>query len=318
MPRAFKQKTTRQNEKLASERVASNSLPVGILVFNEDAELVSASNHTFQIFEQDIKDPEGKRFGEMFRCEHTLGKGRVCGKMQACSACGLMESVKHVLTTGESVTGTEAVLDFEIGGRITTKWLSANISSMTEGMERFAMVSITDITAKRNAEHELSLFGISDELTDLYTRRYVLKKMDELIQFNWPEAFPVSMVLMSVDAQQDKTRDITLKCLAEVLRETAQSTDIIGRYDENVMIGVFVKTDAEKAHDIIAEMLEAYKEKTAERTGESYTFSAGILSVGSVAGSICDTKDYIHDTEALLEKAKEIGGGRIEWEKEIF
>ncbi len=318
MIKVMKPRRSKGEETKQMEGTAFKSLPVGLLVFDADTHLVNASHHIFNTFAQKVTDPEGRDFGEIFRCKHALAKGSVCGKMPACPACTLMENVKKVLASGESKTGVEVEMDFEINGRLTTKWFMANISSVTEEMQRFALTAMTDVTAKKQAEHELSLIGINDELTGLFTRRYVLKKLDDLIHFSWPEAFPISVALMGIDRYDEHTKDDMLKNMAETLKELSRDTDIVGRYGDDVLMAVFVNTDAEHAHDIVVNTMTAFGEKMRAKTGEPSTFSTGMISVGSVVGSICDIKDYIHDTEAMLEKAKQSGCGRVEEEKEMY
>lgn len=323
--RATKPNRTKHADNHEKEGVVFNSLPVGLLIFDENACLINANNHIFKTFNMVPTNPEGQRFGELFCCKHALGRGNVCGKMPACPECVLMESVKKALATGESKTDLEIGMDFEIDGRICTQWFLVNLSRVIEGGQTYALAAFTDITAKRLAEQELSTLGVSDGLTGLYTRRYLLKKLDEVIHQSWPEAFPLSIALMEIDQDQQTNPDHykngeedMLKSMADTLRDYTRSTDFIGRYGENKFMAVFIKSDDEVVRGIIGNMMTAFGEKTKSKTGRSGTFSTGMISVGSVAGSICDIKDYIHDTEALLQKAKTNGCNRIEEEKEAY
>ena len=192
-----------------------------------------------------------------------------------------------------------------------------NLSCVVEGMQKYVLTALSDITAKKQSDQELSILGIRDELTGLYTRRYTLKKLDELIQLSWPEAYPLSVALIKIDAEQSSTDEIR-KSLATVLREHARSSDIVGRYDEDEFMAIFTKLDTEYARNILADMLAGFREKTKRDNGTMQSFSSGMISAGSVAGSICDIKDYIHDTEVMLEKAQKNGGNRIEAENESY
>ena len=65
-------------------------------------------------------------------------------------------------------------------------------------------------------------------------------------------------------------------------------------------------------------MLTAFRRKTKARTGKSISFSTGMISVDALTGSVSEVKDYIHDIEVLLDKAKQEGGGQMEAEQEIM
>ncbi|MEX1307675.1 MAG: diguanylate cyclase [Eubacteriales bacterium] len=325
MMRTIKPNRTKQAGDQSKEGVVFNSLPVGLLVFDEEACLVNVNNHFFKTFNMAPTDPEGQRFGKLFRCKHALGRGKACGTTPACPTCPLMENVNKVLETGESITDLQISMDVEIDGRISSQWFLVNLSRVVEARQTYVLAAFTDITEKRLAEHELSTLGVSDELTGLYTRRYLLKKLDELIHLDWPEAFPLAIAMMEIDSdkladvmQDEGSEDDIRKSMAEILKEHTRSTDFIGRYGENEFMAVFTNTNAEVVQGIIKNMMTAFGEKTKTKIGRQGTFSTGLISVGSVAGSICDIKDYIHDTEALLQKAKLNGCNRIEEEKEAY
>lgn len=323
MIRAMKQRKPLNNQSNQSEGTILNSLPIGLLVFDEDVRLVNANSYIFKTFNMNPLNPEGYRFGDIFRCKHVLKVGKECGSMPACAGCTLVEAIKEVLRTGESKTGVEVVNDFEINNRLTTKWFSVNISSVSEGMRRFAMAAFTDITTKRRAEQELSGLGLSDELTGLYTRRYLFKKLDELIQLEWPEAFPVSIALIDIDRSEQigrqydgDIREFMMKGLADILKNYTRNTDMIGRYGDDEFIVVFTKLDAKDASEIITKMMAAFSEKMKERITGPATFSTGLIAVDKVTGSVSDVNDYIRDAEALLIQAKQKGYNRIEREQE--
>ncbi len=323
--RAIKRSMTRHDDIKKPKGGLFNTLPVGLLVFDENACLVNANDHIFKTFNMARINPEGKQFGALFRCQNMLQHGGECGRMQACQKCVLMENVKRVMRTGDAKTGLDVIIDSDINGRLATQYFSVNLTRVSEASRQYVLASLTETTAKRQAERELFTLGISDELTGLYTRRYVLKKLDELIQYNRPESSPISVVLMeidstgSADAENAFVYDAEIQNdMAETLREHTQGTDIIGRVGENQFLAVLVNLDDGKARGIISDVLTAFRRKTKARTGKSVSFSTGMISVDALTGSVSEVKDYIHDIEVLLDKAKQEGSGQMEAEQEIM
>jgi len=319
--RAMKQRGNKQGLHFRPEGVIFNNLPIGLLVFDERTRLVNANRYIFKIFYRDSVKPDGLRFGDLFHCKYAP----MSGTASECAHCMLMEAVKRVLKTGESETGLEIQGEFIINGRLTTKWFNVNLSVIQEKLKRYVMASFTDITDKHRAEHELTTLGLSDELTGLYTRRYFLKRLEELVQLNWPDAFPISVVLIDIDGfdsiverMDEGMGEHMLRTLADVLKNYTRSTDIIGRYGDDEFVMALANTPKQDAEKILTDMNEAFKDRAKEKIGMDVTFSAGLVSAGSDIGAICDVSDYINDVEDLLLRAKKNNQHKIVSQQEVY
>lgn len=77
-----------------------NSIPVIVLLFNVEAELVGANKTALEAFNKDFHEVFMRRGGELLSCIHSFEKGG-CGGTEACGDCPVRTSIVASITGGD-------------------------------------------------------------------------------------------------------------------------------------------------------------------------------------------------------------------------
>ncbi len=99
----------------------------------------------------------GQRPGEALGCLNSLADPRGCGHGAACSDCALRGAVMDTLQTGRPHDDVEASVPLGDGDGIAKKWLLVFTAPLETVGCRKVLVSILDITARKQAEHDLRI-----------------------------------------------------------------------------------------------------------------------------------------------------------------
>ena len=160
----------------------------------------------------------------------------------------------------------------------------------------------------------------SDRLTGLYNRAY----LDEVIPARFLEAQrmsqPLSVIFIDLDhfkrindSYGHQGGDQVLISVADVLRTTLRSPDVVGRYGGEEFVCVLPNTP-ETAAALVAERLRAAVAGRRHGVGEGraveVTISAG-CATESVPSSFQDSSDLLEAADRCLYAAKNLGRNRV-------
>lgn len=157
------------------------------------------------------------------------------------------------------------------------------------------------ITEIEDAKEELEKIAVTDPLTDLYNRRYLMMKLkEELLRSNRYQ-HPFSLVIIDLDGFKaindqlgHEEGDRVLVMVAEALREQVRETDTVARIGGDEFVIVLSETAIDEA----ISMTQRIKERVVRDFPEKYrsvTASYGI--------STFDPSDPRPDQEKLLRAA---------------
>lgn len=159
---------------------------------------------------------------------------------------------------------------------------------------------------------------ITDNLTQLYTRNYVIECLENNIYSLKRYKQPFSLIMLDIDKFKHINDtfghiagDDAIKQLADILKKTLRKTDIIGRYGGDEFIILLTNTGLNggksKAESIRDNVL-----KTNFKMAPNFNVTVSI-GISEFSGEK-NLDDFINKVDNLLYKAKENGRNRVESE----
>ncbi|NLC71673.1 MAG: PAS domain S-box protein [Desulfuromonadaceae bacterium] len=127
--------------------------PVGIVVFNQEKQVVYANPEAARLFDPKWGD-NPLRCGDFLSCIHRHSAQRGCGHAPDCLACPLANSVESALRADPAPpleVKTELARDPSLG----SLWVKYKVSSLLSEGDRWAILAVDDITPIKQAEDRL-------------------------------------------------------------------------------------------------------------------------------------------------------------------
>lgn len=176
--------------------------------------------------------------------------------------------------------------------------------------------AISSQTALTIQKADLYKLAVTDELTGLYVRRYMLRRIDEEFARFARYGAPFSVLILDVDhfksvndTHGHDAGDAVLYAVARALNEEARETDVVARYGGEEFVVLLPETRASGA-SIAAERLRRLIESlhVQTRAGEiSVTVSLGVAEVDA---NDADSSELLKRADEALYEAKRGGRNR--------
>ena len=152
-----------------------------------------------------------------------------------------------------------------------------------------------------------------DFLAGLYNKKFILSKLEEYINLSKRKGLALSLAVLDIDdfkVVNDKfghvVGDKVLKKIAEVMKQSVRSTDIVGRYGGEEFIIIFPATDLSGAEIVIKRLFENIRNINWKETiglEIRVTLSAGL----TIYEYGMTPTELIEKADELLYKAKNSG-----------
>ena len=164
---------------------------------------------------------------------------------------------------------------------------------------------------------QIEKIAITDSLTEVYTRRYIMDRFQEEIKRSMHRKIKMSFLMVDVDffkAFNDKyghlSGDQILKEIAGIIKENIREIDIAGRYGGEEFCIILPDTDGEGAQFVAERIRQAAEKKEikAYDTTVKATLSIGATTFpedGKDAPELIDKADW------ALYRAKKLGRNRV-------
>lgn len=148
---------------------------------------------------------------------------------------------------------------------------------------------VVDVTHRKTLEAKLVQLSVTDELTGLYNRRYLLQRLTELLEDYRRHRTPFSLVQVDLDwfksindTYGHLMGDEVLKAFAFTLNNRLRTSDIAGRSGGEEFLILLPHTQVPEAFELIEEIRAAFSGTEFQGDdGEVFqtSFSAGITAV---------------------------------------
>ncbi|GEM_PF-3759711 len=244
------------------------------------------------VYSMDISGKRDIPLNEFQYCKASLGKVIVQGDC--------MESIFPV-----SYNRTLKVhIERAFGGK---KFTSMQRLLFEEFVSSLASVTASVLVKER---------GIVDSLTGVYTRWYILRRLDELLKARSRTGEHVSVLFIDVDNFKmindiygHRIGDMVLRQIATAIKDSVRTTDIVGRYGGDEFIVVMPSTDMQSAMVVAQRIID---------TVQSYLGAIEEASGVSVSIGISGTELYkevypqvlIEAADKAMYASKRMGKGR--------
>ncbi|WP_417565417.1 diguanylate cyclase [Marinobacter sp.] len=180
---------------------------------------------------------------------------------------------------------------------------------------------VTNIDRQKSLELELEQLSITDELTGLNNRRYMLRKLEESVAESERYGDDFSLVSLDVDFFKNindsyghPTGDAVLQRFATIIETRIRKSDVVARTGGEEFIIFMPSTglaEAEQVAESLRVALEA--EEFVSDDGETFnvTFSAGVVNWSGAGANATSVRDLLSACDQSLYAAKRAGRNRI-------
>jgi diguanylate cyclase (GGDEF)-like protein len=293
--------------------------PVGILLFDETIRLVDANQLVFKYFFQEEEPVKGKLFGNLFHCATATSGKSECGTLPNCQTCQIRRFLSGSIYTGQLFTGMEIEHVFDMNGRRDTKWFSVSVTPVKHQAMQYAVMSMVDITLLKRREKALVQLGITDELTGLFNRRFIMEKLRQLLTQAQKNQTSMTVAMLDLDhfkhindAFGHLAGDSVLRALSHIMRSSIRYSDFAGRYGGEEFLLLIPDSNEIIGRNIIERIRQRLLKSQIELVPQAVSFSAGLVEIPPAVLAHMSPQSVIAQADALLYQAKDRGRNRIE------
>lgn len=291
---------------------------VRVLIIDDDANILQSLTDILESYQMEalgaLYGEEGIRLATEGRPDVILLDSRMPGisGFDVCSRLKEEEQTKHIpiiFLTGKDITEENVVRGLELGAYdyITKPYRVAELLARIRVMARIKV-----------AEQRARELSVTDELTGLYNRRFLLQRCEEELSRAHRYRLPLTCILLDLDRFKRINDDHGHRAGDEVLRRVAQAMqgecrkeDIVARYggEEFVVVLSGDQRDGLGLSERIRHRLET-TEIAVDDTTVVITGSFGVASYPSHMPE-GDVSTLIHLADTALYQAKRAGRNQV-------
>lgn len=169
------------------------------------------------------------------------------------------------------------------------------------------------------ATRQLQILAVTDDLTNVYNQRYFKERLTE--EFERTQRYSQPLSCMMIDVDRFKTLNDTyghlegdkiLKKIAQVIKESIRSSDLLARYGGDEFILLLPQTPSDKAFMVAERIKAGITDNFASSYQElgSLTVSLGISTIPNP--EVKEETDLVSQADKALYAAKRAGRNCIE------
>ncbi|MCL5995723.1 MAG: GGDEF domain-containing protein [Chloroflexi bacterium] len=209
---------------------------------------------------------------------------------------------------------------FDMNNRITVSQYEVVDKTMPSnaGFDPLVLESVRFFEAARERERQYLSQALTDALTNVGNRRYLIEEGKKAIQHAQCYHLPLSVLMLDVDHFKNindtyghGVGDVALRTVADICRKSVRETDIVCRFGGDEFVFVLPNTALGSAADLAERLRTALgHSKICAGDGSSFTVTASIGVTTNCDGS-SDIIDMLSRADTALFKAKDSGRDRV-------
>lgn len=172
------------------------------------------------------------------------------------------------------------------------------------------------------AEEKIREMAITDELTGLKNRRFLLARLAEELDRAHRYHRPLACVMFDVDhfkrvndTHGHEAGDAVLKAISDTARNHCRNTDLVGRYGGEEFLMLLPETAPDDAHALAERLRRTIMELRTVADGQEVTVTAsfGVASYLPTADTtLPDLYGFIRQADTAMYEAKKLGRDRVQ------
>jgi len=166
----------------------------------------------------------------------------------------------------------------------------------------------------KEANETISRLAATDELTELYNRRYFNERLKTTLGAARRHEYPLSMIMIDLDHFKvvndtfgHSEGDLILKAFADLLREMIRAEDVAARWGGEEFIIILPHTGSEAASALAERIRIAFEQLSTSAAQIVLSASFGVAQLQETD----DVDSLIRRTDAALYRAKHEGRNRV-------
>lgn len=212
------------------------------------------------------------------------------------------EAMGARLRSGASTQETAELRCLHADGR--TVWIELDASAVhdVDGIARYAVVQLDDITDRRAENQRLSELAMQDALTGLANRALLSDRLERALARSARSGRPIAVMLCDLDRFKPvndtyghAAGDQVLRDVAARLRESVRPSDTVARIGGDEFVVLCEDLEDENAADLISKRIQ-------KRLRDPFTIGATQVRIGGSVGVVVATGPGL-SSAALLEQA---------------
>ncbi|MTI77309.1 MAG: diguanylate cyclase [Marinobacter sp.] len=216
----------------------------------------------------------------------------------------------------------EWVCEYRVQTERGTYWLKGVSRPEKDADGRISWHGMTiNIDTEKNLELELEQLSITDELTGLYNRRYMLRKLQESVAQGERYGDTFSLISLDIDffktindSYGHPTGDAVLQRFADIIESRTRKSDIVARTGGEEFIIFMPNTGLSEAGHVAESLRIALQtESFVSDEGETFgiTFSAGVVNWSGAESQTTSVRDLLSACDQSMYAAKRAGRNRV-------
>ncbi|MBV1756446.1 MAG: GGDEF domain-containing protein [Dethiosulfatibacter sp.] len=247
-------------------------------------------------------------------CYDVWGTGETCKNCISMRAYSENETFIKIETSPDRIVMVTAI-PVTIGERIVVVELLKNV---TKSMILGEIKLIEGLEIKKLLD-QANVAVVTDELTQIYNKRYIIERLPVDITISYLENQPLSLLMADIDhfkkindTYGHLAGDYILKEFAQILeRNTRQGKDWVARFGGEEFIVCLTGTDKEFAWNVAERMRKSIEDNVFNYDGEKIklTSSFGLHTLNNK--EMIDYETLIQCTDKKLYEAKKTGRNKV-------